>query len=242
MKCHPLGLVALLSFALHVHAALVHVDVSSDGDIAVDVGMKPKSFSHIGRARSGQPVRTSRKTAHRLEEYQVDLDYEIHGGVLSENGKFVTFKNIPYAEPPIGELRFAEPLSILKRTEGVNYGLVENVCPQAQVGWAPKAMEFVKDFPNAPALDKWTDPITAADYGPTQYPPKNARTKPVDPVSEDCLTLDVVVPKSVWDSRNSGGIKGKPSALVSDLRLICVSQLRLSHGYMAEGKLHLQPQ
>lgn len=83
MKCHPLGLAALLSFGLHVHAALVHVDVSSDGDIAVDVGMKPQSFSRPERGRSGQPVRTSGKTAHKLEEYQVDLDYEIHGGVLS---------------------------------------------------------------------------------------------------------------------------------------------------------------
>lgn len=83
MKCHPLGLAALLSFALHVHAASVHVDVSNDGDIAVDVGMKPKSFSRPERQRSGQPVHTSGKTAHKLEEYQVDLEYEIHGGVLS---------------------------------------------------------------------------------------------------------------------------------------------------------------
>lgn len=69
-----------------------------------------------------------------------------------------------------------------------------------------------------------------------------ARTDPVNVVSEDCLTLDVVVPKSVWDNRNSRGIQGKPSALGSDLGLICVSQLRLSHGCMAEGKLHLQSQ
>ncbi|KAI4122739.1 MAG: hypothetical protein LQ341_007275, partial [Variospora aurantia] len=200
MKCHPLGLAALLSFALHVHAASVHVDVSNDGDIAVDVGMKPKSFSRPERQRSGQPVHTSGKTAHKLEEYQVDLEYEIHGGVLSENGKFVTFKNIPYAEPPIGENRFLAPLPVQKYTEGVNYGLVENVCPQVQVGWAPKAMEFLMDFPTAAALAKWKDPITAADYGPTQYPPKN--------VSEDCLTLDVMVPKSVWDSRKSSGMKG----------------------------------
>ncbi|KAL9016553.1 MAG: hypothetical protein Q9180_008794 [Flavoplaca navasiana] len=173
MKCHSLGFVALLSFGLLVQASLVHVDVSSDGDIAVDVGTKPKSFSRPERGRSGRPIHTSGKTAHKLEEYQVNLGYEIHGGILSENGKFVTFKNIPYAEPPVGELRFAEPIHIQKDTEGVNYGLVDNVCPQAQVGWAPKAMEFLKDFPNAPALAKWTDPITAADYGPTQYPPKN---------------------------------------------------------------------
>ncbi|KAL8875091.1 MAG: hypothetical protein Q9198_006502, partial [Flavoplaca austrocitrina] len=206
MKCHTLGFAALLSFGLHLHAASVHVDVSSDGDIAVDVGAKPKSFSRPERGRSGQPIRTSGKTAHKLEEYQVDLDNGIHGGVLSENGKFVTFKNIPYAEPPIGDNRFFGPIPIQKRTEGVNYGLVENVCPQAQVGWAPKAMEFLRDFPNAPALAKWTDPITAADYGPTQYPPKN--------VSEDCLTLDVVVPKSVWDSRKSNGMKAAVVAWV----------------------------
>ncbi|KAI4259317.1 MAG: hypothetical protein L6R42_004630 [Xanthoria sp. 1 TBL-2021] len=111
-----------------------------------------------------------------------------------ESGKFVKFKNIPYAEPPVGVSRFSGPRGIDLYNETVNYGWNENVCPQVQVGWAPKALEFLADFQDPPALANWTDPISAADYGPIQYPPKNA--------SEDCLTLDVMVPKTVWDRRN----------------------------------------
>ncbi|KAL8830863.1 MAG: hypothetical protein Q9170_005546 [Blastenia crenularia] len=199
MKCFRLGFVALFSFGLHVQAASVHVDVSSGGGIVVDVDMKTKSSSRRERGQSRETVHPQRKAAHDLDEYQVDLGYEIHGGVLSESGNFIKFKNIPYADPPVGENRFLEPTYISKDTEGVNYGSNDNVCPQAQVGWAAKAMEFLKDFPIPSALASWTDPITPAEYGPIQYPPKN--------VSEDCLTLDVMVPKTVWDKRNDRGFK-----------------------------------
>ncbi|KAL8756088.1 MAG: hypothetical protein Q9199_003187 [Rusavskia elegans] len=156
--------------------------------------MKPKTLSRPERGHSGRPVYPSRKAAHDLEEYQVQLETHVHAGKLSESGKFVKFKNIPYAEPPLGELRFAPPQHIFENNETVNYGWNENVCPQVQMGWAPKASEFLADFQDPPALANWTDPISAADYGPIQYPPKDA--------SEDCLTLDVMVPKTVWDSRN----------------------------------------
>ena len=83
MRCHSSGFATLLAFALHVHAAVVHVDVSRDGDIAVDVNMKPKSSLRSERGQSGQPVYAPRKAAHVLEDYQVDLEYEIHAGLLS---------------------------------------------------------------------------------------------------------------------------------------------------------------
>lgn len=83
MRCHWLGFATLLAFALHVHAASVHVDVSWDEDIAVDVDMKPKTSLGPERGQSGQSVYPSRKAAHVLEDYQVDLGYEIHAGLLS---------------------------------------------------------------------------------------------------------------------------------------------------------------
>ena len=46
----------------------------------------------------------------------------------------------------------------------------------------------------------------------------------VNLVSEDCLTLDVFVPKTVWDKRNQrSGIRGKSSTLALDLSLTCAS-------------------
>ena len=82
MKCRSLGLVALLPFAAHVHAA-VHIDVSHDGDISVDMAMEPKSSLRPERGQSSQSIYPSRNAAHVLEDYKVDLEYEIHGGVLS---------------------------------------------------------------------------------------------------------------------------------------------------------------
>ncbi|KAG7008972.1 hypothetical protein G7Y79_00004g015560 [Physcia stellaris] len=199
------AIAALLSFGLHVQAVSVHLDVSDDGDIALDVGMKPKLASPLERGQSSPPVYPSRHAAKVLEEYQVDLDYEVHAGTLSENGKYLKFKNIPYAEPPLGDLRFFEPTVVMSSNETVNYGWNENVCPQVQAGWAPKAMDFLTDFENPSALANWTDPVTPADYGPVQYPPK--------PVGEDCLTLDVLVPKTVWDKKNEREIC-KPAVIV----------------------------
>ena len=83
MKCHPLGFAALLTLALRVHTAFVHVDVSANQDVAIDVNNKPKSASRPERGQSSQPVYRPRKVAHILKDYEVDLDYEIHGGVLS---------------------------------------------------------------------------------------------------------------------------------------------------------------
>ena len=111
---------------------------------------------------------------------------------------------------------------MLDYNDTVNDGWNDNVCPQVQLGWARKAMEFLKDFPSSSALhDKWEKPISVEDYGPMQNPPKPGTlsrircagcrlTKSVT-VSEDCLTLDVMVPKVVWDRRKGGQALGGKS-------------------------------
>ncbi len=83
MRCQGLGFVALLALGLQVHASFVHVDVSRDGDVAVDVDMKRKVSARPERQQSGKPIYPPRKTAHVLEDYQVDLEYEIHAGFPS---------------------------------------------------------------------------------------------------------------------------------------------------------------
>ncbi|KAL8964061.1 MAG: hypothetical protein Q9183_004735, partial [Haloplaca sp. 2 TL-2023] len=89
-------------------------------------------------------------------------------------------------------------------------------------------MDFLTDFKNPPALANWEDPIPPTDYGPIQYPAKD--------VSEDCLTLDVIVPRTVWDTiDNRSPFQVKRTAPVSDLVLTCQTALPSSHGLMAEG-------
>ena len=83
MKCLSLSYAALFASDLRVHAASVHLGNSNDGNIAIDMDMKPGSASGPERGHSSQPVHSSKKTIHFLEDYQVRLDYEIHAGKLS---------------------------------------------------------------------------------------------------------------------------------------------------------------
>ncbi|KAN0099014.1 alpha/beta-hydrolase [Hyaloscypha variabilis] len=54
---------------------------------------------------------------------QVDLGYEIHEGWLNDTGAFYNFSNIPYGQPPLGNLRFSAPLKpIINDTKSVNNG------------------------------------------------------------------------------------------------------------------------
>jgi hypothetical protein len=74
-------------------------------------------------------------------------------------------------------------------------------CPQAQPGWVFKAVEFLSDFATSqdgdkrlkPLPSKWDNPITADDY----VDPSNGTYAG----SEDCLYLDVYVPKDVYIDR-----------------------------------------
>ncbi|KAL8866452.1 MAG: hypothetical protein Q9174_006295 [Haloplaca sp. 1 TL-2023] len=205
MKVQTLGFAILLSFGLHVDGASVRLDISNGGDIPVGVDTKPETSPPPKRGHPAQPRHSSKTASHNLEEYQVDTSSGPHAGKPSESGKFVSFKNIPYADPPIDEFsRFAAP-QFPEYNETVNHGWNGNICPQVQLGWVPKAMEFLEDFKNPPALADWEDPISPADYGPLQYPAEN--------VSEDCLTLDVMVPKAVWEDRDSDRFE-KPTVVV----------------------------
>lgn len=83
----------------------------------------------------------------------------------------MNFSNIPYAEPPVGELRWAPTEYVYKDKEEVNNGSRRAVCPQFQVGWIPPATDFVHDMLLDPVLDKkWNDPIGPDDYA--SYKPK----------------------------------------------------------------------
>ncbi|EAU33826.1 predicted protein [Aspergillus terreus NIH2624] len=89
---------------------------------------------------------------------QVDLGYEIHEA-LSYNhttGHF-TFRNIRYAQAPIGALRHAPPVAPAGTNPEVQRGNESRICPQAS-----------QDIPGT---------------------------------TEDCLFLNVIVPRSVFNRR-----------------------------------------
>ncbi|KAF2167043.1 hypothetical protein M409DRAFT_54257 [Zasmidium cellare ATCC 36951] len=167
----------------------IYIDAAQRGRQRTDALSSPDSIQHKERLRQKFPQTNS----HALGEYEKD-------------GKFVKFSNIPYAAPPIGDNRFARP-GTPEYNKTKNDGSRSAICPQYQVGWYPAAEEFIEDMLLIPALpSKWTKKINVDDY--EKLNPKQE----LDPrSSEDCLLLDISVPKHVWDCR---GKKGRFSAAV----------------------------
>ncbi|KAI2469042.1 alpha/beta-hydrolase [Annulohypoxylon bovei var. microspora] len=115
----------------------------------------------------------------------VDLGYEVHQGSVNTTGNYYTFSNIPYAEPPVGELRFQKPIPIadtgfqINNTKIVNNGYNGDavMCPQAYPQWV------VNLTAERRGLDK--DAMAASLNNPAGQ-------------TEACLVLDVYVPASIF--------------------------------------------
>lgn len=122
---------------------------------------------------------------------------------LQADQKYYNFSNIPYAQQPVGDLRFkaAKAIEEVKGDKPLNDGQHTVVCPQTQVGWVPYAFDFLQDYMNPlSVLDKkWQYPIT----------PENnytwSKDVPLIPnMDESCLTLDVIVPKRAYNDKYGG--------------------------------------
>ncbi|KAI1207685.1 alpha/beta-hydrolase [Annulohypoxylon truncatum] len=114
----------------------------------------------------------------------VDLGYEIHQGSINTTGNYYIFSNIPYAEQPVGELRFQKPVPIedtglqTNETKIVNNGYnIKVACPQAYPEWAI----------NLTAVRREIDWDTAA----VSLNGQAGQT-------EACLVLDVYVPEAIF--------------------------------------------
>ncbi|KIX00319.1 uncharacterized protein Z518_10458 [Rhinocladiella mackenziei CBS 650.93] len=135
---------------------------------------------------------------------QVDLGYEIHQAIsFNATGQLYNFSNIRYAQPPTGDLRFAAPVPPTGRNNVVQNGSVGRVCPQGIPYWSPIASEFTAYLlaGNASSFN-----FTAAN-DQLQITLQNAKPTPPDPrTSEDCLFLDVIVPKAVFDNKTGAPV------------------------------------
>ena len=91
-------------------------------------------------------------------------------------------------------------MALTGRNNVVQDGSVGRICPQAVPGWVPVQDEFVADLiaGNASSF-KLTQAEQQYQIGSQNAPPPT-----VDPrTTEDCLFLDVIVPKKVFDGANS---------------------------------------
>lgn len=129
----------------------------------------------------------------------VDLGYELHQATFNASGQYYNFSNVRYAAPPVGDLRFAKPTSPTG-FRVFNNGSKAVTCNQVIPSWG-----------NTTAA--WEANGTAAFNISAGYHPPNITTLPansdVQPgATEDCLFLDLMVPKAIFDS--AGNDSGAP--------------------------------
>ncbi|KAL8720941.1 MAG: hypothetical protein Q9225_002268 [Loekoesia sp. 1 TL-2023] len=107
-------------------------------------------------------------------EYTVDLRYQLNKGQDVTEYDLVEFRNVRFAAPPTGALRFRPPTSPPINRTGLQ-NAADVICPQA--------------------LPKWLTTGDVTPFTPANIPPVDPRT------SEDCLFLDVLLPKKIWETR-----------------------------------------
>lgn len=130
--------------------------------------------------------------------------------------QYYNFSNIRYAQPPLGDLRFAAPVAPQGRNEVVQNGSVGSICPQAQASWVPIAYQYATailtnqtssfNLTQAEAIVANTpfDKLPNGSPRLNELPPRDPRER------EDCLFLDVMVPRSVWERAGNKSTKGAP--------------------------------
>lgn len=120
---------------------------------------------------------------------------------MKDTLSILTFSNIRYGQPPVGNLRWAPPVPP-KSEPKVQRGEVERICFQSQPSYAVTTLgpwieaylsndteSFFKKYPNPSALPPI--PANLTEFFPPLLPAEN----------EDCLFLDVYVPKEIFDKR-----------------------------------------
>lgn len=118
------------------------------------------------------------------------LTYPNLARLSKQSTQAYNFSNIRYAAPPTTTRRFRPPLPpSVNRTE-IQTGSVGRVCPQGIPIWSADILvPFVESVLLGTPFNGSDD---VSDY-PIAWPPADSR------ITEDCLFLDVVVPKSVFE-------------------------------------------
>ena len=190
MKTIKTLLTALSAFFWLAQASAIHVDITNSGHVAVEIDPELQDLQSEYRCTKSEDSPPCQVEPQHtvIDQYDVTLPYEVHRGFSSvsltsniegktptedvqDDSSYVKFSNIPFAEPPLGSLRFKAPVSPQRKSQDVNEGLKERVCPQYQVGWVPKALEFLgcyagalEEPPDCSFNGNWTDPIVQSDY------------------------------------------------------------------------------
>ncbi|KAH4040339.1 carboxylic ester hydrolase [Parastagonospora nodorum] len=147
-------------------------------------------------------------TYHERHLPIVDVGYGRYQASLNETGNYYNFSNIRYAEPPVGSLRFALPVSPRGRNTTVDTGSIARICPQAYPtgGRVNERYNTYYSLTGNTSIAGFENATQGFDY------PRNT---PSDPrATEDCLFLDVMVPREIFHARPSRRNRTKTGAAV----------------------------
>lgn len=108
-------------------------------------------------------------------------------------GDYHNFTNIRYGRAPVGKLRFASPQPPLMNRSVIENGLSGGTCTQAFAVWYLCGKALLSGAIQSPASCN------------------SSLIQPPDPTEqEDCLFLDVIVPKSIFSAAGDKKIDGAP--------------------------------
>ncbi|KAI8457979.1 Alpha/Beta hydrolase protein [Phakopsora pachyrhizi] len=110
---------------------------------------------------------------------KVTLDYGSFIGKEQSEHNLERFYGIPFAEPPVGKLRFTNPIKPKRKYWNHDASKHSSACPQQSLSGNASTIP----------TNGWLDELNLLRY-----------FKPLGPGKEDCLTLDVTRPKGVTKS------------------------------------------
>ncbi|WYZ37729.1 hypothetical protein EsH8_II_001235 [Colletotrichum jinshuiense] len=136
----------------------------------------------------------------------VDLGYAVHQASYDTSGEWYNFSNIHYANAP----RFGapEPVTIVNRT--VNNGRQHGICPLAAPAWYALSIAYQTGQLSLDDVNSTFTAVQTLDTTSNSSLIEQYLTDPDPVVTEDCLTLDVVVPKPLWRKPHNGSHSGAP--------------------------------
>lgn len=128
----------------------------------------------------------------------VDLGHELHqAAYYNVTGNFYNFSNIRYAAPPTGANRWAPPQPPATNRSVIDDGSIGRMCPQVATAWSAISAEWVAQYLSGGQ--------SAINVTVPNGSSGNASAVKLDPrTTEDCLFLDVVVPKPVLETAGNG--------------------------------------
>ena len=133
----------------------------------------------------------------------VNLGYQQHQAIaLNSTTGVYNFSNIRYAQPPLGNLRWAAPVPPSGMSSAVTNGAnMNHICPQAGPAWTAIAANFSVAWIEGKGNDFNFTASYDALLAEAAADPSAVLAKPDPRTSEDCLFLDVFVPQTIFNKK-----------------------------------------